>query len=124
MTEEELAQQIRAYQELKKDNKDIDLAALALATLQNHEANMLTAKEKRIGYLVSLALPPLGLGYALKFYFSGKSDGKQAAYMCIGITVVTGIMFLILSKLMFAGSGADIQQIKQIKPQDIQELLQ
>lgn len=123
MTEEELAHQLRQYTELKKENKDIDVAALALAALRSHEANMLTPKEKRIGYLVSLAVPPVGLFYAVKFYASGKDDAKTAAYMCLGLTAASIILFIVLANVMFAGSGLSVDQLKSA-PKQYQELLQ
>jgi hypothetical protein len=123
MTEEELAQQLKQYTELKKENKDIDVAALALAALKSHEANLLTAKEKRIAYLVSLGLPPFGLLYGLKFWVSGKDDGKQAAYMCAALTIGSIVAGLVLMNLMLSSSGLSVDQIKQA-PAQYQQLLQ
>jgi hypothetical protein len=124
MTEEELANQLKQYQDLKKQDAKIDVASLAIAAIQAHEANVLTAKEKRWGYLVALALPPFGLLYSLKFYFSGKTDGKTAAWMCVGLTVASVVLFLLILKLMLSGSGTNLEQIEQIKPSDIQQLVQ
>jgi hypothetical protein len=123
MTEEELANQIRQYSELKKQNKDIDVASLALAALNSHETNMLSGKDKRWGYLVSLAVPPFGLIYAVKFYTSGKSDGKTAAYVCLGLTAASIILFFVISSTMFSGSGLTVDQVKQA-PAQYQDLLQ
>jgi hypothetical protein len=123
MDEQQIAEQIKALQEIKKENKQVDVAALALAALHQHEANMLTPGEKRWGYLVSISLPPVGLIYALKFYASGKDDGKQAAYMCLGLTAAAIISFIILGNVMFAGSGLTTTQLKQA-PSDLQQLVQ
>ena len=124
MTEEELAAQIKTYAELAQKDKRVDVAGLALAALQSHESNMLSPKEKRISYLISLSLPPLGLVWAFKFYFSGKSDGKHAAYVNVALTVISLILLLVLGKTLISGSGTSIQQIQQIQPQDYQQFLQ
>jgi hypothetical protein len=123
MNEEELANQIRQYTELKKQNKDVDIASLALTALATHESNLLTAKEKRIAYLVSLALPPLGLLYAAKFFMSGKSDGKSAAWVCVGLTVATIILTIVLINGLVASSGVSVDQLKQA-PAQYRDLLQ
>ena len=123
MTDEELASQIRTYSELKKQNKDIDVAALALSALQGHVENMLTPKEKRIAYLVSLSLPPLGLLYALKFWTSNKEDGKTAAYMCIGLTAASIVIGIVFLNVLISGSGLSVGQFQDAAQQS-QQLLQ
>jgi hypothetical protein len=123
MNEDELANQIKQYTELKKQNKDIDVASLALTALQTHEDNQLTAKEKRTAYIVSFALPPLGLIYALKFFTSNKSDARAAAWMCVGLTVLTIVLTIVIINGMFASTGISVQQLQQT-PAQYQDLLQ
>lgn len=123
MTEQELADQIKNLQAIKKQNKEVDVSSLALSALQNYQVSMLTPKEKRIAYLVSLGLPPAGLFYAAKFFFSDKSDGKTAAYMCLVLTLVSVIAFFAFSGALFSGSGLTPAQIKQA-PADWQSLVQ
>ncbi|HEX5429717.1 MAG TPA: hypothetical protein VFX17_01385 [Patescibacteria group bacterium] len=122
MNENELGSQLKIYTELRKENKDINVAALALAALADHQSNLLTPKEKRIAYLISLSLPPFGALYALKFYTSGKSDGKTAAYMCLGLTVASILSLFLITGLMFKSSGLSTQQLEQA-PQQYQDLL-
>jgi Na+-driven multidrug efflux pump len=74
--------------------------------------------------LISLGLPPFGLLYAAKFYFSGKADGKQAAYVNIALTFISVILLFVLVKGMLSGTGTSVQQIEQIQPQDYQQFLQ
>lgn len=121
MSDEKLETIVSEYVELAKD-KNVDTAALLMNALQQEEDNKLSLKQKRWGYLVSLGLPPLGLLFALAFYFSDKSDGKQTAYICIGLTVASIVVSIVLFKSLFSGTGASIQQIQQIKPQDVYEL--
>lgn len=124
MTEQELAEQIKKYQELASQNKNVDLAGLALNALNQHETNLLSRKEKRWAYLISFALPPFGLLFAAKFYMSDKRDGKQGAYVCIALTAASLVLSALIIKLLFAGSGTNLQQIQQIKLQNIQQLYQ
>lgn len=124
MNEEQLAKQIKDYAELAKQNKKVDVASLALAALQSHERNLLPPKEKRWGYLTSIAVPPFGLIFAAKFYFSGKDDGQEAAFMCIILTFVSIIVFGLMFKALLGTSNVNVNQIEQIKPADVQQLIQ
>lgn len=123
MNEQQLSDQIKMYSDLKKQNKDIDVAALALSAFQAHASNLLTPKEKRIAYLVSLSLPPLGLLYALKFWTSGKEDGKTAAYMCIGLTAASIVVGFVFLNVLISGSGLSVGQFQNAQQQS-QQLLQ
>ncbi len=124
MDEEKLTEEIKKIHELAKENKKIDVASLMINALQKHQANLLPVNEKRWAYFISLGVPPLGLMFALKFYLSDKDDAKDAAMMCVFLTAVS-ILFAILFFKVFAGStGTDLNKIQQIKPQDIQELVQ
>jgi hypothetical protein len=121
MTDSKLEQQVEQYSKLAKD-KNVDVAALMLNALQNDQNNLIKPSTKRWAYLISLGVPPLGLLFALYFYASNYDDGKAAATMCLiltAISIVGGIIFL---KVFFSTSGTSLQQIQQIKPQDIQQL--
>ena len=113
MTEEELAKHIQNLQELKKGDAKIDVATLALSALANQQENSLSPKEKRWGYLISLALPPFGLLFAFKFYTSNKSDGKTAAYMCAALTAVSIIVTFAFMGILIKSSGLSSSQIQQ-----------
>lgn len=124
MDEQKLGQEIKRYQDLAKSDKKIDVASLALSAFAQAKQNQLSGKEKRWAYLISLSVPPVGLFFAVKFYFSGKDDGEEAAFICIILTVLSILVFVVLFKLSLSGSGTNVQQIEQIKPTDVQQLLQ
>lgn len=112
------------YKELAKQNKKIDVASLMINALQKRELNLLSDKQKRWAFLVSLLFPPVGLIFAVKFYFSGKDDGEQSAWVCALLTALSILLFILFTKVLFSGSGLDINQLQQINPSDIQQLIQ
>lgn len=123
-TDKNLEQTLGQYTEAAKENKNIDVAALMLNALQRQDTNRLTAKQKRWAYLVAIALPPLGLLYALKFYFSDEVDAREAAITCVILTVISIFLMWLTFKVLLSGSGTSLEQIQQITPQDIQEFSQ
>jgi hypothetical protein len=124
MSEEKLEKQFEVYRELAKKDKKIDIAALMIDALQSHQNNLLDAKQKRWAYLVSLVAPPFGLLFAMKFYTAGKDDSKEAALACVVLTAVSILLGILFFKAVFSGAGTSLNQIQQIKPDDIQQLLQ
>lgn len=123
MSDQKLDEIVTEYADLAKD-KNIDVATLMMNALQQEDANKLSAKSKRWAYLISLGLPPFGLGFALWFYFSDKSDGKSTAIVCVLLTIFSIIGSIIFINMLFSGTGASVEQIQQIKPADIYELTQ
>ncbi len=121
-SEKKLEKQFSEYQNLAKENKNIDVAALMLHALQNENKNLVPQKQKRWAYLISIGVPPVGFLFALKYYFDDKEDSQTVANVCVVLTLLSVLSFWIISKLIFSGSGASIQQIQQITPKDIQEL--
>jgi hypothetical protein len=123
MNEEELAKQLKHLQELSKENKEIDIAHLSLQALQSYEKNFIPVKEKRMAYAVSILLPPFGIIYAIKFYFSDsdKEDHLEAAFLCVILTFVSIIMTAFLLKAMLSSSPG-VGQIQQLTPESIQGL--
>ncbi|HTL39791.1 MAG TPA: hypothetical protein VL306_03190 [Methylomirabilota bacterium] len=109
--EEKISQELQTLQQLAQQDKKIDVASLLLDALQKQQQNLLSDKEKRWGYLISIGVPPFGLLFALKFYFSGKEDGKQAAYLCIALTVFSIVLFWFFVKVIFSSSGTSVDQI-------------
>src|SRR5262249_12937916 len=127
MSEEKLEKEFAQLRELSKADKKIDVAGLMISALQKQQANLLSSKEKRWAYLISLVAPPFGLIFSFKFYFSGKDDGEQAAWMCGILTAIGILAFVLFGKIILSGSGlgpSQLQQIEQIKPSDIQQLTQ
>lgn len=121
MSDEKLESLVNEYADLAKNDK-IDTAALLMNALEQEDQNRLSSKTKRWAYLISLGIPPLGLLFAVYFYFSDKSDGKNAAIVCVILTAISGIFTIILFKSFMTGAGVSTEQIQQIKPQDIYEL--
>jgi hypothetical protein len=123
-SEEKLAAQVNEIQALAKENKNIDTAALLLSALDSHSSNLVPAKQKRWAYLISIAVPPFGLLFALKYFFSDEDDARHTAYACMVLTVVSVLIVYFFSKSLFSTAGVTPQQIEQIKPSDIYQLTQ
>lgn len=123
--EKGLEKKLEEFQAYARENKKVDLAALAISALESQTKNLVSGKQKKWAYLVSVGLPPLGLLFALKFYFydSGKDDAKRVALICAILTGASLILFLLASQFLFFSAGIDINQIQQINPRDIQDLL-
>lgn len=122
--EKKLEEQLQEYKELAKEDKNVDVASLMINALQNQDKKLVSRRQKKWAYIISVAAPPFGLLFALKFYFGDENDGKRVANICVILTVVSGIFFLIMFKMLLSGIGGNLDQIQQIKPQDIQQLLQ
>ena len=122
--EQKLAEQINTYAQLAKENPNIDAAALMLNAVKTENRNLVSSNAKRWAYLISLGLPPFGLLFTLKYYFSGEDDAKTVATTCAVLTVFSLLLFWLFSKMLFSSAGVDVNQIQQIKPQDIQKLYQ
>jgi hypothetical protein len=119
-----LEKQIETYAALAKEDKNIDVASLMIHALDSNskDADMLSAGQKRWAYIIALGAPPFGLFFALKFWFSGKDDGQDAALICVVLTAVSVMILVILTKVLFSGGSAQLDQIQQIKPQDVRQL--
>ncbi len=122
--EKKLAEEFARYQELAKNNKNIDVAALMMNAIESQKANQTSTRQKRWAYLISVGLPPFGLIFAAKFYFSGKDDGKSAALVCVILTVISLIIAFLIGLFMFSSSGTSIQQLQQVNVDDLKQLLQ
>lgn len=123
--DEEIAKKVEVYQGLAIEDPNIDVGLLAINALQTQSQNTVSTKAKRWCYLISISLPPVGLLIALKYYsFSDEKDAKQVAWVCILLTVVSLILFWFGAKLLFSTAGTTPAQIEQIKPSDIQQILQ
>ncbi len=119
-----LGEEIKDYQEVAKTNKNVDLAALMINALQKQDQHMVSDKQKHWAYLVSLGLPPLGLLFAVRFFFGSEDDAKTVAWICVGLTAFSVALFLISLKVFFSSTGASLQQIQQININDIRQLSQ
>ena len=119
-----LSEKLSELQALSKENKNIDVASLMIKALEDHRANQISPTQKRWAYLISLFAPPFGLLFALKFYFGDEDDAKHMAWICVGLTVLSIIATIIFLQVAFSSAGTSVQQIEQIKPSDINQLLQ
>ena len=118
--EKKVAERIAQYQELGKADKKVDVGALAIFELQAAQMEeRVSAKKRRWAYLISASLPPVGLLFAAYYYFSGKSDGKKTALVCVIITVLTvAVGWLLVRQL---ASSVDTTQMDQIRNIDLDE---
>ncbi|MDB4940038.1 MAG: hypothetical protein JWO40_463 [Candidatus Doudnabacteria bacterium] len=124
MSDEALAKELQQYKEIAAVNKNVDISALMLNALEKEQENRLTTRQKTVAYFVTVTFAPFGLIYAVKFYFSGASDGKKTALYIVIITfAVIGIISLMFNAII-STSGTSVQQIQTIKPDDIRSLLQ
>lgn len=123
-SEQEIEKKIRTLAEVAKGNKSIDAAKLAIAILDQHDQNLLSVKQKRWAYFLSLGFPPLGFYFAIKFLFSDKEDAHQAAAICALLTTFSIVFTILLVKGLTAGSGLDSSSLQQINPNDIKKLVE
>ncbi len=112
--EEQLQKKFAEYQKLGESNKEIDVASLMLNELSDQKKNLVSARAKKWAYLVCVALPPLGLLFALKFYLGTEDDAKQTALICVILTIVSILLFWITLKIFFTGSGVDLNELQQM----------
>ncbi|MEK9181159.1 MAG: hypothetical protein AAB871_02910 [Patescibacteria group bacterium] len=122
--DKKIEKQFEAYKNLAKENKRMDVAALMVDALWSENKNSVSPRLKKWAYLISVIAPPFGLLFALKFYFDDKADAKIVANICVILTIITFVFYLILFNMLLSGSGASLDQIRQIKPEDIRELYQ
>ncbi len=122
--DKQLEQKFAELQKVAAENKNVDVTALMLHSLEQTNQHLLPHTQKRWAYAISLGLPPLGLLFALKFYFGSEDDGKQTAYMCVLLTIASVILAYMMISSVFSTAGVSPQQILEIKPQDIQQLYQ
>jgi hypothetical protein len=117
-----LEQQINEIAALGKENKNVDVAALMTQALQSQERNAVSPRAKRWAYLISIGAPPFGLLFALKYYMSAEDDARQVGHMCVILTLVSVAGVWFFTNMILSGSGASIEQVQQIKPEDVLEL--
>jgi hypothetical protein len=123
MSDEDLSKKLAEYQAIAAQNQNVDISALMINALEKEQENKLSTKQKALGYFISIGFPPFGLIFAVKFYFSGTSDGKKAALYCVLLTVFTIIVTTMLLNILVSSSGQSIDQFKQA-PAELNSLLQ
>lgn len=123
--DKKLTETLEQYQELAKKDKNLDVAALMLSALQKSEENRVSSKTRKWLYILSLGFPPIGVIFALKYYFfDDHDDARHVANMCLILTALVIILTLIFFKSLFSAAGVTPSQVEQIKPSDIYQLTQ
>ena len=121
--DKKIEERISQYQALGKEDKSVDVAKLMIFSL-NEKGNVVSSKKKRWAYIVSLGLPPIGFLLALKYYFDDEDDARHVANVCVVITLAALLMVWISFRMLSSGpAGPEINQIQQINPQDLQDLM-
>lgn len=118
-----IEEQFEEIRKLGQEDKSLDTAVLMMNAPQNQKQDLVELRQKRRAYLVSVLFPPFGLLYAVRYYFDARSDARRVALTCVALTVVILFLIWLMAQALFAGTGVDLQQIEQIKPSDIQQLL-
>ncbi len=120
----ELSKKVETYQNLAKENPNIDVGLLMMNALQTQKQNVVSAKFKRWAYLISISVPPFGILFALKLFWGDEDDARQTAWICVILTAVSLLFYWMFGKVLLSGTGTSFQQIQQIKPSDIRQLTQ
>lgn len=127
--EKQLEEQFLEYKKLAQENDTIDLASLMINALENQNKYVVSPRLKRLAYLISIGFPPLGIFFAIKFYyFDDKDDARHIGNVCLALTAIV-IVFLILfiwitGKIILSGAGVNMDQLQQLNVNDLQDLLQ
>ncbi|GAC1412317.1 MAG: hypothetical protein NVSMB66_1010 [Candidatus Doudnabacteria bacterium] len=124
MSDADLVKELEQLKAAKAENKEVDISALMLSALEKEQENKVPTPQKLRAYFISLAFPPFGLIYAVRFYFSGSSDGKKTALYCVLLTIFVIALTTFFFNLILSSGNTSVQQIQTIKPADIRNLYQ
>jgi peptidoglycan/LPS O-acetylase OafA/YrhL len=123
MAQDNFDEVVKEYAELAKD-KHVDAASLMINALEQRDQNKLSLKTKRWAYLISIALPPFGLGFAMWFFFREETDAKTTAFICVALTLFSFGLTILFLNVILQSSGTSVEQIQQIKPEEIYQLIE
>lgn len=104
--EEQFAKRLADIRELGKEDKNIDVAGLAMAALAEADLNQTDPRRRKWAYLISVGAPPLGLLFAVWYAFSGKADGKRVALLCVIFTGLSLGIAVLLGSLVWSSLGS------------------
>lgn len=121
--EKEISERIGKYQELRSGDKSVDIASLAVNELKN-SGNLVSAKARKWSYAGSLLFPPLGVFIALYFFLSDEQDSNTVAWICLVLTAVIILLLWLSFSLLLSGTGVSVDQIQEINPEELKQLLQ
>jgi hypothetical protein len=125
--EEQLVEaRLQEYTEAAKGNANVDKAALAIAALESVQLEShVTIKRKKLLYLLSLILPPIGLVFGVWYFFSKKIDGKQVGVICAALTFLSLLLtWFTLTMLSSSIPSGTFKQIQTLNPDELNSLLQ
>jgi hypothetical protein len=124
--DKKIEERISEFQALGKEDRNVDVAKLMMFSLENR-GNFVSAKKKRWAYIISLGFPPVGFLLALKYYFDDEEDARHLANMCIVLTLVSLLLVWLSFKMFSSGAAgptdAQLNQVQQINPKDLQDLM-
>jgi len=121
--EDELAKQIAQIEQLAKENPEVDSTALIKNLMeQNRLQPAIPTGIKARAYIVCLFFPPFGLYYVIKFFFAAEDEGRKQAAICLILTGFSLFLTLWIANGVFS-ANPELEQIKNLNPQDIRELL-
>jgi hypothetical protein len=120
--DKKIEERFSEFQALGKENKNIDVAKLMMYSL-DQRGNFFSTKKKYWSYIISLSLPPIGFLLALKYYFDDEKDARHVAGICAILTLTALILAWFSIKMFLSGTGTDLNQIQQINPKDLQDLI-
>ncbi len=123
MSDKDLAKELEILKAAGSVNKNIDISALMMNALERQQENKIPASKRRIAYLVSLAFPPFGLIFAVRYFFSEYSDGKKVALVCAVLTLFVITFTTIVFNIIISSSGQSIEQLQQA-PAELRSLLE
>ena len=98
-----------------------------LSAFDQARQDEIDGKKERRAYLVSVVLPPFGLLYAVRYYFSAKQGGKKVALYCVILTALSLLLAWGASQMLLSSmstSGLDLKQLQSVNPNDLKSLLQ
>jgi hypothetical protein len=126
MTEDKkLEEKVAMYAALGKDNKNVDVAALMVSAMEQARRDEIDGKKKKRAYMVSILLPPFGLYYVARYYFSDKDDGKRVALTCLILTIFALAIGWMIGGAMFGNTPTgSLEQMKAVNIEDMKSLLQ
>ena len=122
--EKKLEKELEKYQELAKQNPDVNVEMLMMNAIQNRKQNLVSPRGKKWAYLISIGLPPLGLLCALRYFLGSEDDAKRVAWICVLLTALGIASIWLFGKILLGSTGDTLNQLQQINPNDLRQLTQ
>lgn len=124
-SEQEITEKIKMVGELVKKDPKIDATALMMNAFAQAQHEEVAAKKRRLAYLVSAGLPPLGLLFALRYWLKGSPGGKHVAKVCLLLTLASLLITWGVTALFLASLGPQLGEMENSgNLDDLKSLLQ